>query len=420
VEHPLVTYLLVKPLYLLICAMRLMILASYPLARLHNLFFYCFKLVANQPEHDRKFRLLGQSIWSDNRSVIDWQRRIYTSHREAWRRAVENLFVRRMLIGSTRRRRLARQGHVVPSVIAISLNTPDAGCNLTCSHCYAMGHEAHTMPYELLQKICAEQEALGMYQVHFLGGEPLLYKRIWDIVAEFPHTDFLMHTNATLLDEATVARIVERPNLYPMVSLEGFEEQTGRIRGEGVFQKVEAGMTLLKAARVPFMVTVTVTRQNIEEVSSDAFLDFISEHRAVGILYSCYVPVGRDPHPDWQISDEQSEQLDKLVDHISAHYPVMPSIGRNGTGRVTGCFAARQYFHVLPDGRVEACPFAQWASGEINMKTHTILEVTGSPFFSGVREVAGLGMPGVTPCRSSSEPALKEMFTALEAVETIR
>jgi MoaA/NifB/PqqE/SkfB family radical SAM enzyme len=359
-------------------------------------------------------------VWNGNRSVIDWQRRVYQSYGPSWRRTVENLFVRRILLGSIIRRKLAKAGHTVPSLVMVSLNTPDAGCNLICSHCYAAGHESNSMSYELLRKICQEQEALGIYQVILLGGEPLLYKRLWEILAEFPHTTFIAYTNGTLIDDQVIERMRTHLNLSLSISLEGFKANTDFYRGEGVFEQATRGMRLLQQARLPFMVTTTVTRKNFTEVTSDEYLQFLDDHRTVFATFSCYTPVGRDPHPEWQISDQQSEHLDGLVDRIVDHYPIMPSIGRNGTGRVNGCFAARQYFHVLSDGRVEACLFAHWAPAEINLNRNTILEATDSLYFRSVRAVTEIGVAGVTPCRVAASPSMAKTFQKVGAVPTSR
>ncbi|HYV33308.1 MAG TPA: hypothetical protein VE973_00465, partial [Candidatus Limnocylindria bacterium] len=92
---------------------------------------------------------------------------------------------------------------------------------------------------------------------------------------------------------------------------------------------------------------------------------------------------------------------------------------RNGISRVTDCSAAREYFHVLPDGRVESCPFAQYAT-DLNMKDHSILDITSSDFFSGIRELTKLGLPGMTPCQAPSLTSLQTGFAQLGAKPTTR
>ena len=411
-------YFIVMPLYILLRGMRLLFLSCRTGTKIHGAIYYgAMKALVKNPEHARKMKVFERAIRGGK--TIEWQRRLYTSHPNVVRHMLKNAFIRKLFWVSRRRNRLAKQGHVIPTILMVSPTTPESGCNLACGTCYAMGHDASNLPYEVFRKVMIEQEDLGIYTVLISGGEPFLYKHLWRIFREFPHTHFYVATNGTMVTERDIDELAGLGNIYLMFSLEGFEERTDSVRGKGTFQKVLRAMKLCQERRLPFGITVTVTTENLAEATSDAFLQMLDSYRCCGISYSCYVPIGNNPRPEWQISIDQSEQLDAVGEYVRERYAMLPTVGSNGISRVTNCSAAREYFHVLPDGRVETCPFVQWANS-MNVRDNSIIEITSSPFFRGIRDLTKLGIPQLTPCQAPRLVSLQKGFAELKATPTIR
>lgn len=411
-------WFVVNPLYFLMLITRFLFLKSRVGQLTHNLLFYaCGKLVATQPEHRRKYNLLLNGMLFKNKCV-EWQKVIYTSNPNCWKHFLKNVFAYRLIVGSVKRRYLSYKGHVVPSTIAVSLNMPGEGCNLSCKHCYAKGHEDLQMTLLLLEKIASEGENLGTFSILMLGGEPFLWPWIWEIFEKYPRTTFWVATNGTLLDRDKIRRISELGNVVPLISIEGFEKETDEMRGVGVFSKVMSAMRLCREYKLLFVVTVCVQKNNFHVVTTDQFVKMLAELRCICVNYSCYVPIGKDANKDWQISEKQSEILDEWGGHIVEHYPMFVSIGRNGTNRVSDCYAARQYIHILPDGKVEPCPFAHYSNPNLNFFKQSVLEVTGSEFFKSVRFINSLAVPGLTLCRKN--PLLEKYFKSLGVVHNFK
>ena len=413
-------YLFVYPLYLVACLLRLVSLSCRAGANVHNRLYHKIGGRVARGVHHRKFEVLAAAIAEDWEGVLTFQRRVYTSAPRTWKHALRNTFVRKFVVGGFIRSRLKREGHIVPAFVTISPNTPSSGCNLACTTCYADAHPAVTMPYELLDRLVREQEELGIYTVLFLGGEPFLYRRIWDIFPRYPHTTFYVSTNGTHTDHHAVRRLADLGNVVVGFSLEGFREETDSVRGRGVFDQVIAAMKHCRDARLPFGANVTVTRQNFHLVTSNAFLSMLDEIRCCAIYYSCYVAVGSRPNPAWEPTTEQVATFDEVKRRIGMRYGMLPSIGRNGSHQVTGCYAAREYIHVLPDGSVESCPFAQWADPHYNVRKYSLLDVIDSPFFRGIRAMADAGVPGVVPCRATRLVTVGKFFRDLGAQPTSR
>lgn len=414
-----INYFVVMPLYGIYRFLRILFLSSRIGALVHNVMFYfCGKVVATHPEHKRKFDLLWDAICGRN-SFNVWLKRVYRSHPNCWKHFLINIHVRRLVIGSIKRHILSWKGFHVPSTVSLSLNSPKEGCNLKCVHCYEMDHPEDIMPKDVARKIIAEQEKLGIYSMFILGGEAFHYDGILDLAEEFPNTAFWIATNGTLIDEMVVNRVAELGNVVLLFSIEGFKEETDAIRGEGVFEKVMQAIELCKIKKIFFIITATVTRDNFPVVASDRFVKMVVDSRCIGLNYSCYVPVGKSARPELQITDEQSEQLDAFCRDAVKKFPIFTTTGRNGTGRVSDCYAANQYIHILPSGKVEPCPFAHWIDDESNLKNNTILEVMNSRFFRGVRGMNSLGIQGLTSCRASRSNVLKEYFAQLGARPTV-
>ena len=120
---------------------------------------------------------------------------------------------------------------------------------------------------------------------------------------------FMAYTNGTLIDEKTADRLAELANFSPAFSLEGWREQTDARRGAGTFDKVMQAMDLLRERGVLFGASVTVTRDNVELLFSDAFIDFLVEK---GVVYEWsfhYIPVGRNPDVNLMLTPEQRAWL---------------------------------------------------------------------------------------------------------------
>lgn len=401
--------LIVTLIYGFMVFLRWLFLTSRPGKFIHNLLYYAIgRLTANQIEHRRKYELLWGTLFGRNKGFEQWAENVYRSVN--WQHYCKGTFIRRLMIGSLKRRYYGLRGKVVPSMIIVSPNAPKSGCNLKCLGCFSKDYPDEVLPLETFRKIMREQEELGIYCVMITGAEPFMYPFIWEILREFPKTTFWVTTNGTLLDSEKLQRIAKLGNISLFFGLAGPEKYTDYIRGQGTFAKVMETMKIAKELKMIFFTSVTLTRQNYEEATNDDFLQRLVGNGCFGISYASYMPIGSDPHPDWTVTDEQLDRLEELKYRVYEKYPLFITIGKNGSEKVWRCFAGGQYLHVLPNGTVEPCVFARWADPRYNVKINTILEITDSIFFQIVRKVTAWSKPGVTPCRAHLYPALIKGF----------
>ncbi len=286
--------------------------------------------------------------------------------------------------GAARRRaRQARSGIHVPPVLVVSVTRR---CNLRCAGCFA--RELRTDgPGELsadrLRALVGEARGLGVSWVVLLGGEPLVRADLLPLMAAFPDLLFLVFTNGLLVDDAAADGLGRMPNVVPLLSVEGCEDRTDGRRGVGVHGRVRGAMDRLRARRVPFGLSITVTRSNAREIADESFV-----REAVGLgarmfLYTEYTPVAPGTEDLVPRDDDRAAlvaAVAALRARVRAAFVCLPA----DEAPVGGCLAAgRGFVHVGPDGAVEPCPFAPWSDASI--ADRPLAEALKSPFLARLR-----------------------------------
>lgn len=302
-----------------------------------------------------------------------------------------------------------KYGAPPPFTVLIS---PTMRCNLRCAGCFAGEYDASTdMDKELVNRIIREANEMGIGYIILLGGETFLYRPIWEIVRENPHTLFQIYTNGTLLNEQAVERLAALGNVIPTLSIEGFERETDSRRGPGAFKKIVRAMDLLREAGVIFFFSVTPTRDNVETVVSDDFIDFMIERGSPIGWYFMYMPVGRKPDLSLMLTPDQRDLLRRRASEIRNSKPIL-IIDFFGDGpAVGGCLAGGRHFvHINNNGDVEPCIFCHMAVD--NIKEKSLAEALNSDFFRAIRRAQPFGQNEIRPCPLIDHPGAMATLAA--------
>ncbi len=300
----------------------------------------------------------------------------YFSHDYA-ARVVETLVLNNFFKRNSKKARnkyKEKYGIEAPSFCAVS---PTKRCNLNCIGCYAGSNAktAETLEYPIFKKFLDEMhDIIGARFIVISGGEPTTYKSegkdILDIVGEYPDTFFLMYTNGTLIDNKTAERMRDLGNITPAISVEGYEKETDERRGKGIYKKIMTAMDNLRKAKVPFGISVTATKKNVDLLLTDDFYEHYFEN--LGALYMWQfhlMPIGRAKDSmELMISAEDRINLYKKWEKLlfEKHY----FIGDfwNSSGASDGCIAyARNggYFYVDWNGNISPCVFVPYAKDNL-------------------------------------------------------
>ena len=300
------------------------------------------------------------------------------------------------------------------------LMDPTSACNLKCTGCWAAeyGHQLN-LTYEDLDRIVNEANDLGCYMFIFTGGEPLVRKKdIIKLCEAHPDSEFLSFTNGTLIDEEFCQDMLRVRNFVPAISLEGFEEANDGRRGNGVYNKVMNAMNLLKEHKLAFGISVCYTSKNVDDVSSDKFIDGIVDKGALFVWFFHFMPVGMNATPELMVSPEQRVQMYHAVRHFRATKPIFAMDFQNDGQYVGGCIAGgRKYLHINAGGAVEPCVFIHYSN--VNIHDVSLLDALRSPIFQAYHDNQPFNDNMYRPCPMLENPtALPKLVKETGAVNT--
>jgi MoaA/NifB/PqqE/SkfB family radical SAM enzyme len=318
---------------------------------------------------------------------------------------VQTLVINQMLEGTNKRRAFHENGggFYPPGCMVVS---PTTKCNLSCYGCYAGSPARQSeLGYPVVNRILNEAKAMGIHFVAVTGGEPLCWDHTFRMFEEHNDVFFLMYTHGGLLDEKAVQRLVSAGNVLPLLSLEGFEEETDARRGRGHYARVMHAMDLLREAGVMFGFSSTQTRRNIDVISSDEFLDLMTRKGCMIGFYFLYVPVGRNPDLSLVPTPEQRNRVQQAIMDWRSKRPMLFIDFWGDSPLVGGCIAGgRKYFHVNSSGDVEPCVFCHFASH--NVHTSSLREALNSELFRNIRSLQPYSENLLRPCMVLDHPAV--------------
>lgn len=342
---------------------------------------------------------------------------LYRLNSESRFRTIYNLFILALLAGTSNREFLQREkGFKPPLFFVIS---PTMRCNLKCPGCYSAEYEQDFgLSYEVLDRIFTEAVSYSIHFITISGGEPFFRKDLYDLYAKHRDIVFQVYTNGTLIDEEVADRLAKLGNVAPMLSLEGFEEETDARRGKGYFKKAMEVMDLLRERGILFGASICQTRQNADAISSEAFADMLVEKGALVAWYFQYIPIGRQPEMETMMLPEQRDMVRRRLRHIRNTRPIFICDFWNDGPYIDGCLAAgREYLHINANGDVEPCVFTHFAVD--NIKDKSLFEVLNSEFFKEIRSRQPFGDNPLTPCMIIDHPEnLREVVKKYSARAT--
>ena len=165
----------------------------------------------------------------------------------------------------------------------------------------------------------------------------------WDIIeaaGTMQNILFPIFTNGTYMNERYLKLFDKCRNLIPVMSIEGGKEITDERRGEGVYNKLIANMDALHERSLLFGASVTVTTENIREVTSPEFLRVLTERGCKLVIYVEFVPV-TDEARHLAPGDKERTYLMSAMDELRKVVPDTLLLAFPGDERADGgCMAA--------------------------------------------------------------------------------
>jgi MoaA/NifB/PqqE/SkfB family radical SAM enzyme len=278
--------------------------------------------------------------------------------------------------------------------------SPGKQCNLKCKGCYAAsGAEfKEKLSWDVLSEIIDQaREFWGMRFFVISGGEPLMYERqgktLLDLYEKYDDSYFLMYTNGTLIDKKMAERMAELGNVTPAISVEGMKKETDWRRGNGVFDRILVAMGNLRAAGVPFGISVTATKHNLDVITTSEFRDF-SFHK-MGSIYGWifqYMPIGREYTLELMPTPEQRAKLYEWEWQLLRKEDIFVADFWSTATASDGCIAGARpggYFYIDWNGDVMPCVFVPYTVDNVNevfKRGGNLNDIIHSDFFKSIRE----------------------------------
>lgn len=263
-------------------------------------------------------------------------------------------------------KRMKRGEDYFPAFTFISV-TDD--CNLHCQGCWVTGKKKNArMPYAELDRIVTETKQHGSYFFGILGGEPLLYKQLFDLFEKHSDCYFQLFTNGTLITPEVAERLRKCANVTPLISFEG-DQQVADIRrgGKNVFASTVQAIENCTNAGLITGVAISVCKSNIGMATSEAFIQSLIDQGVAYLWYYIFRPVGENASFELALSQDEIRQLRRHIVTARKQYPLaIIDTYWNEKGEGFCPAASGLSHHINASGFVEPCPIIQLATDHIS------------------------------------------------------
>ena len=246
-------------------------------------------------------------------------------------------------------------------------------------------------------KIFEEADELGISFILLAGGEPLIRRDIIEAAGKMQNIIFPIFTNGTYIDERYFRLFDECRNLIPVLSIEGGREITNARRGAGIYETVTANMDTFRNRGLIFGASITVTTENVREVTSREFLAGLIEKGCKLVIYVEFVPVTEESRY-LAPGEAEREYMASAMESLRGHYDEIVLLSFPGDElAMGGCMAAgREFFHINSHGGAEPCPFSPYS--DISVKDTSLRAAIESELFRQLQEQGILSGEHVGGC----------------------
>ena len=303
-------------------------------------------------------------------------------------------FARSCREAASRRESSKSMGKHIPPFLIASITSR---CNLHCAGCYARainscGDKELTaqLTAEEWKAVFTEARDIGISFIILAGGEPMIRKDVIAAAGDIPDIVFPIITNGTLINDEYIKLLNKRRNLIPIISIEGGQATTDKRRGQGTFAIIDSTMKRLKKNRIMTGVSVTVTKENLDEIISDEYVSALSLKGCSVMLLIEYVDVSGSSQ--LSIGDNERRIMEEGLNILRERHSNMLFVAFPGDERKAGgCLAAgRGFFHINSQGGAEPCPFSPYS--DVNIRNTSLTEALNSDLFKKLNESDLLNM----------------------------
>ena len=244
-------------------------------------------------------------------------------------------------------------------------------CPLQCPYCsnpLELGRYRSELDTATWIRVLAEAAELGIVQVHFSGGEPLVRRDLLELVAEARRLELYsnLSTGATVADKVKLERLREAGLDHLQISLlDSRPDKNDWLAGARSFDKKREAVLTAKRLGFPVTLNVVLHRHNLDQI--ETVIDLASDWQVerLELAHTQYVGWAFRNRAALMPTPEQVEHAHDVVERARArlngrpellhvlpdYFQQYPKACLQGWGRV--------FLTVAPDGMVLPCQTAR-------------------------------------------------------------
>ncbi|MDR1381171.1 MAG: radical SAM protein [Tannerella sp.] len=284
-------------------------------------------------------------------------------------------------------KRQARGEPFFPAFVMISVTE---SCNLSCSGCWVSPDGRKSLTPARLEGIIDSCRRKGSFFFGILGGEPLMYKGLLDVMERHGDCYFQLFTNGILLTGEVAMRLKKMGNVTPLISIEGLKEESDVRRGKkDVFERTLAGVRACRKAGLIFGVAASICKSNYSDLVSREYIDRIAKEGAHYLWYYLYRPVGTEPNVGNALEKEQILEFRRFIVEQRKNAPLfIIETYWDDKGNALCPGATGMSHHIAPSGAVEFCPPLQLSTDSVSGDGSDLAGIfEKSTFLTGLRKM---------------------------------
>lgn len=235
-------------------------------------------------------------------------------------------------------------------------------CNLRCYYCYYPSRVATQLTLEQIDRIIDEFENSGESGIFYeiSGGEPMLHPDWYSLTERFLETgrDVVLNTNGTIIDQHKadmLARLYGKygEQLYLSVSFDS-HDSTIHNQIRGLHARTVVGMSHLRDRRIPFRVSITLTRYNIDTLVDTVrfVVDDLTREVMVGILRPVFPMTEKNRASILTLEEIQAAYLEIESLRKGEGFEFYHCLGKDGQ---PGCLAGYDRAAIGSSGDIYPC-----------------------------------------------------------------
>jgi len=273
-----------------------------------------------------------------------------------------------------------------PTPQAVTIGVTNT-CQCKCVHCSIPGPSPIYPPLspEEIQRVVEESLGLGVNNITFTGGEPLLNPNLERFIYAVPPELAVVQvfSNGLMLDDRRASSLKAAGTYAVQISLDSPDpEEHDRLRGkEGAFQSVRQAMANALKAGLLVGLSTYATNRSIEDGSLKRIVGLAKEWGVHEMSVFDVIPTGRLLLKEEMMLTTESRRslrkLEMICNKSSNGFPRLSTQSWTNSGRgfakSFGCLAGNYQFHISACGDLMPCDFTPISFG--NVRNHSLADL---------------------------------------------